>query len=217
MVKAVDKHARITDVRVTAKSGGRSGRLGGGDVSGDRGCLRVAPPLAGRRAVVVTLLDPRGRRASTPTGAVPCSSRRCAAWGCDVPDAIVVPDGPAVGEALAAALLTGPDLLLTTGGTGLTPTDGRRRPPARSSTGRCPASPRRSGRAVWRTASPPRCSPGAWPGSPDATLVVNLPGSTGGVRDALAVLAEVLPHAAEPGPRRRPLMWGRVRRAGRGT
>jgi cyclic pyranopterin monophosphate synthase len=25
MVKAVDKHARITDVRVTAKSGGRSG------------------------------------------------------------------------------------------------------------------------------------------------------------------------------------------------
>ncbi len=28
-----------------------------------------------------------------------------------------------------------------------------------------------------------------------ATLVVNLPGSTGGVRDALGVLAEVLPHA----------------------
>jgi molybdopterin biosynthesis enzyme MoaB len=27
------------------------------------------------------------------------------------------------------------------------------------------------------------------------TLVVNLPGSTGGVRDALEVLAEVLPHA----------------------
>ena len=25
MVKAVDKHARVTDVRVTAKSGGRSG------------------------------------------------------------------------------------------------------------------------------------------------------------------------------------------------
>jgi cyclic pyranopterin phosphate synthase len=25
MVKAVDKHGRITDVRVTAKSGGRSG------------------------------------------------------------------------------------------------------------------------------------------------------------------------------------------------
>ena len=29
------------------------------------------------------------------------------------------------------------------------------------------------------------------------TLVVNLPGSPGGVRDALAILAEVVPHAVD--------------------
>ena len=33
-----------------------------------------------------------------------------------MPDALVVPDGPSVGRALASALATSPDLLVTTGG-----------------------------------------------------------------------------------------------------
>ena len=36
------------------------------------------------------------------------------------------------------------------------------------------------------------------------TLVVNLPGSTGGVRDGLAVLAPLLVARRRPDPRRRP-------------
>ena len=74
MVKAVDKHARITDVRVTAKSGGRSGDwsetlpAGGGRSSSAR-------PLARRPGP--TRIGP-GRSSSTLSGAgaTPSTTRR---------------------------------------------------------------------------------------------------------------------------------------------
>ena len=37
-------------------------------------------------------------------------------------------------------------------------------------------------------------------GTAGRTLVINLPGSTGGVRDALEVLADVVPHALDQIP-----------------
>ena len=151
-------------------------------------------PLAGRTAVVVTA----STRAATGVypdrgGALIVETLR--GWGVAVPDATVVPDGPTVAEALAAALATGPDLLLTTGGTGLTPTDGT--PEAtrplldREVPGLAEAIRARGIAAGVPTAALSR----GLAGLAGRTLVVNLPGSTGGVRDALAVLAEVLPHA----------------------
>ena len=153
-----------------------------------------AGQLAGRHAVVVTC-STRAASGVYPDrgGALLVETLR--SWGCRVPDAVVVPDGPSVGKALEAALATAPDLLVTTGGTGLTPTD------------RTPESTRPLlDREVPGLAEAIRAR-GAANGIPTAvlsrglaglagtTLVVNLPGSTGGVRDALAVLAEVLPHA----------------------
>ncbi len=150
--------------------------------------------LAGRRAVVVTC-STRAAAGVYPDrgGALLVETLR--GWGCEVPDAVVVPDGPEVGEALVAALATAPDLLLTTGGTGLTPTD------------RTPEDTRALlDREVPGIAEAIRAR-GAAHGIPTAvlsrgvaglagsTLVVNLPGSTGGVRDALVVLVDVLPHA----------------------
>ncbi len=151
-------------------------------------------PLAGRTAVVVTA----STRAATGVypdrgGALLVQTLR--GWGATVPDATVVADGPPVAEALAAALATAPDLLLTTGGTGLTPTDGT--PEAtrplldREVPGLAEAIRARGIAAGVPTAALSR----GLAGLAGRTLVVNLPGSTGGVRDALAVLAEVLPHA----------------------
>jgi molybdenum cofactor synthesis domain-containing protein len=153
-----------------------------------------AGPLAGRRAVVVTC----STRAATGVypdrgGALVVETLR--GWGCQVPDATVVPDGPEVGQALADALAARPDLVLTTGGTGLTPTDGTpeaTRPLLDREVPGLAEALRARGVA---NGIPTAVLSRGLAGLAGRTLVVNLPGSTGGVEDALAVLAEVLPHA----------------------
>ena len=151
-------------------------------------------PLLGCRAVVVTC----STRAATGVypdrgGALLVETLR--GWGADVPEATVVPDGPEVAEALVAALALAPDLLVTTGGTGLTPTDGTpeaTRPLLDREVPGLAEAIRARGVA---NGIPTAVLSRGVAGLAGATLVVNLPGSTGGVRDALAVLAEVLPHA----------------------
>lgn len=118
-------------------------------------------------------------------------------WGFTVDEAAVRPDGEPVGEAIAAAVAAGARVVLTTGGTGLTPTD------------RTPEVTRPLlDREVPGIAEAIRAA-GVVKGVPTAVLsrglagvvgdclVVNLPGSRGGVKDALEVLAPVLVHAVE--------------------
>ncbi len=154
------------------------------------------PDLHGRRAVVVTC-STRAAQGVYPDRGGELLAATLREWGCEVATPTVVPDGPAVGQALGAALATGPDLLLTTGGTGLTPTDGTpeatrpfldREVPGLAEAVRA--------RGVAQGVPTAVLSRGL-AGLAGRTLVVNLPGSTGGVRDALSVLAEVLPHALD--------------------
>ena len=55
------------------------------------------------------------------TGPLIVEALRADGW--EVGDPVVVPDGEAVGLAISAAVQTGARAVLTTGGTGLTPTD----------------------------------------------------------------------------------------------
>ena len=123
-----------------------------------------------------------------------------AAWlrerGFEVGDVLVVPDGDPVAAALRAAVAEGVAVVITTGGTGISPTD--RTPEATASVldyqipGLADAV-RDAGLPAVPTAVLSRGVAGVAGG----TLVVNLPGSTGGVRDGLGVLDGVLRHAVE--------------------
>ncbi|WP_083450014.1 MogA/MoaB family molybdenum cofactor biosynthesis protein [Luteipulveratus mongoliensis] len=118
-------------------------------------------------------------------------------WGFQVEAAVVVPDGPQVEQALRDALASGAVLVVTTGGTGLTPTD--RTPEAtRAVIDREVPGIAEAIRAAGVAAGVPTAmlSRGV-AGLSGRTLVINLPGSTGGVRDGLAVLEPVVRHAVD--------------------
>lgn len=109
-------------------------------------------------------------------------------------DPVVVPDEvDAVQHALRAAAAAY-DLVVTTGGTGLTPRDvtpeATRPLLDRELPGIAEALRQRGAEHV-----PTAVLSRGLAGTIGTTLVVNLPGSTGGVRDGVAVLVPVLDHA----------------------
>jgi molybdenum cofactor synthesis domain-containing protein len=116
--------------------------------------------------------------------------------GYDTPDPAVVPDGRPVGDALRAAVAEGVDVVITTGGTGISPTD------ATPEATRAMLDYEVPGLAdAIRAAGAPKVPTAVLSrgltGVAGRTLVVNLPGSTGGVRDGLSVLDGVLDHAVD--------------------
>ena len=116
-------------------------------------------------------------------------------FSCEPPT--VVPDGDPVGDAVGAAADGGARVVLTTGGTGLTPTDLTpevTRPLLdREIPGIAEAI---RGYGVSQGVPTASLSRGL-AGVRGSCLVVNLPGSRGGVKDAMAVLEPLLVHAVE--------------------
>jgi molybdenum cofactor synthesis domain-containing protein len=117
--------------------------------------------------------------------------------GCAVDGPLVVPDGDPVETALRQAVADGYDVVVTTGGTGLTPGDLTPEMTRRVLDTEIPGIAEAI-RAAGVAAGVPSAmlSRGA-AGLAGRALLVNLPGSTGGVKDGMAVLAAVLQHAVD--------------------
>lgn len=114
--------------------------------------------------------------------------------GFSAAEPVVVADGEPVGDALRGALDGGADVVITSGGTGIGPTDTTPEQTVAVLDYMIPGladAIRRAGLPKVPTAVLARgvC------GVAGRSLVINLPGSPGGVRDGLAVLADVLDHA----------------------
>ncbi|TAL12899.1 MAG: MogA/MoaB family molybdenum cofactor biosynthesis protein [Frankiales bacterium] len=145
------------------------------------------------RAAVLTVSD-RSARGERPDASGPLLAGLLRELGLRVDDPVVVPDEiQAVQEAVRAAA-SSYDLVVTTGGTGLSPRDVTPEAVAplldRQVPGIAEALRSRNAAAV-----PTAVLSRGVAGTIGTTLVVTLPGSTGGVRDGIAVLAEVLEHA----------------------
>ncbi|CAN5219293.1 bifunctional molybdenum cofactor biosynthesis protein MoaC/MoaB [soil metagenome] len=173
MTKAVDPNSVLGGIRLVSKSGGKT-----------RPTVRPRTSLV----IVASTGAAAGTRADT-TGPHIMSWLQARGYESDI---WVVPDSH-IAATLQKAVAEAPEVIITTGGTGMSPTDATpeatlavldRELPGVAEAIRARGLPHTPKAALSRGVA----------GTAGGTVIVNLPGSTGGVKDGLAVLGELLEH-----------------------
>ena len=173
MTKAVDPQSVLGEIQLIEKTGGRTRP-------------EVVP---GTAAVLVASTRAAAGTRDDTTGPV------IAAWLAErgySASVTVVADAD-VASALEPIIAAGPAVVITTGGTGMSPTDRTPEATAALLDRELPGIPEAI-RARGLAHTPKAALSRGVAGTVGGTVIVNLPGSTGGVRDGLAVLDELLEH-----------------------
>ena len=148
------------------------------------------------RSAGIVIASTRAATGRYPDTSAPVVADWLRGQGFDVLPAQVVADGEDVHQALQYLLARHPSVIITTGGTGLTPDDltpemthpllERQIPGIMEAI-----------RAAGQRATPTAALSRGYAGVNGRTFIVNLPGSAGGIRDGLGVLEPILGHLCD--------------------
>jgi cyclic pyranopterin phosphate synthase len=196
MIKAVDPAGTLTDIALVEKNGGARGHWRRADALAEVSPTATAPSNWVHPRTAAVLVISTGSAAGTRDDATgPHIAEWLAAHGFEVEGVTIAADTD-VEAAVRRALAASPAVIITTGGTGVSPSD--RTPEAVSAVldAELPGIAEAI-RARGLDATPTAALSRGVAGVARGTVIVTLPGSTGGVRDGLAVLDGLLEHLVD--------------------